>query len=52
MQGITGPLGSAEWDRFGSRICANFLMGPALWNEMVRPRLTEEFSTYVESSCA
>ena len=46
-----GTLGAAEWDRFGSRICANLQMGPALWEEMVRPRLTEEFVTHVESSC-
>ena len=54
-----GLLGASEWGRFQRQICMRYRSSSEFWNQVpegtvltpVRGLLTEEFATYVESSC-
>lgn len=46
-----GLVGPAEWERFQTRICSYQRSGEDFWDERVAVFLTEEFRSYVVSSC-
>ena len=47
-----GTLGSSEWTRYEQQICAlSGIMAPSIRNEVER-RLSEEFVSAVDGSCA
>lgn len=46
-----GLLGEAEWGRFETQMCDHRGLNPPAWDSIVRPRLTEQFAGYVESTC-
>ena len=56
-----GLLGASEWSRHESQLCVRYHFDPERWNRVeqgvgrgapsLRSLMTEEFATYVESSC-
>lgn len=46
-----GLVGTAEWERFETRICSYTQSGREFWEESIAGFLTEEFRGYVVSTC-
>ena len=44
-------IGPAEWERFETRICAYGQAGQEFWDEKISTFLSEEFRSFVISSC-
>lgn len=46
-----GLLGQSEWSRFETQMCDHRGLNRPAWDLIVRPRVTEQFAHYVQSTC-
>lgn len=46
-----GVLGESEWSRFEAQICEHRGLNPSAWNRIVAPRISVQFSTFVQDAC-